>query len=200
MILEQDCYDIHHPLEFKKSDNRTTPWAVKSKIGWVLSAPVQAKTLGTTATSVSEDKLASQLKKCWEIESYASNCDVNGNSKKGKLAMKMLEQTTRFNGQRYEVGLMWRKHDVKLPNNFFSAMGQLKSPELHLQKEETQKKRYQEIIDTNFNVGYVRKADQTELNETKYKLQWYLPHYPVINPINQKKSEEYASQQQRIKA
>ena len=61
-------------------------------------------------------------------------------------------------------------------------MGQLKSLERRLQKEETLKKRYQETIDTDVNAGYVRKVDQAELNETKDKLQWYLPHHPVRNP------------------
>ena len=61
-------------------------------------------------------------------------------------------------------------------------MGQLKSLERRLQKDEALKKRYQETIDTNVNAGYVRKVDQAELNETKDKLQWYLPHHPVINP------------------
>ena len=32
------------------------------------------------------------------------------------------------------------------------------------------------------NAGYVRKIDQTELNETRNRLQWYLPHHPVIRP------------------
>ena len=61
-------------------------------------------------------------------------------------------------------------------------MGQLKSLERRLQKDETLRKRYQETIETNVNAGYVRKVDQAELNETKDKLQWYLPHHPVINP------------------
>ncbi|XP_075264062.1 uncharacterized protein LOC142355564 [Convolutriloba macropyga] len=61
-------------------------------------------------------------------------------------------------------------------------MGQLNSVERRLQKDETIKKRYQETIDTDNNAGYVRKVDQTELNETKDKLQWYLSHLPVINP------------------
>ena len=55
VILGQDCYDIHHPLEFKKSDDKTAPWAVKSKIGWALSGPLPAKkaaNLATTAKSV----------------------------------------------------------------------------------------------------------------------------------------------------
>ena len=71
---------------------------------------------------------------------------------------------------------------MNLPNNFYSAMGQLKSLEWRLQKDETLKKRYQETIDRDVNAGYVRKIDKTELNETKNKLQWYLPHHPVINP------------------
>ena len=66
-------------------------------------------------------------------------------------------------------------------------MGQLKSLEQRLQKDETLKKHYQATIDTYVNNGYVRKVDQAELNETKDKLQWYLPHHPVINPHEPKK-------------
>ena len=66
VILGQDCDDIHHPLEFKRSDDKAAPWALKSKMGRSLSGPLlakQAATLATTATSVTEDKLASQLNK-----------------------------------------------------------------------------------------------------------------------------------------
>ena len=70
VILGQDCYDIHHPLEFKKSDDKIAPWAVKPKIGWALSGPLPAKqaaTLATTATSVSDERLANQLSKWTSI-------------------------------------------------------------------------------------------------------------------------------------
>ena len=130
VILGQDCYDIHHPIEFKKSDEKTAPWALKSKIGRALSGPLPAKqaaTLATTVTSVSEDKLASQLSNWWDIESHAPNCDVIGHSKDEQRAIKTLENLTRFTGERYEVGLFWREEEVKLPNNFYSAKGQLKS-------------------------------------------------------------------------
>ena len=141
VILGQDCYDNHHPSEFKKSEDRTAPWAVKSKIGWALSGPLPAKqaaTLATTATSIADDKLANQwCKWCrwWDIVSYASICDVTGYSKDEQRAMKTLKQTTRFNRERYEVGLLWQEEEVKLPNNFYSAIGQLKSLERRLQKD-----------------------------------------------------------------
>ena len=54
-------------------------------------------------------------------------------------------------------------------------MGQLKSLEQRLQDE-----RYQKTIDTDVNAGYVRKVDQTELNETRNRPKWYLQHHPVI--------------------
>ena len=93
-----------------------------------------------------------------------------------------MKETTQFNGERYEVGLLWQEDNVKLPNNYFSAMGQLKSLERRFQKDEALKKRYQDTIDTDVNAGYVRKVEPSELNETRDKLQWYLPHHPVINP------------------
>ena len=80
MILGQDCYDIYYPFEIKKSDDKTAP----SKIGWALSGPLPAKqaaTLATTATAIEDGKLANQLSRWWDIESYASNCGVTGHSK-----------------------------------------------------------------------------------------------------------------------
>ena len=78
--------------------------------------------MSTSAVSVTEDKLASQLSRWWDIESYASNCDVTGQSKDERRTINTLKETTRFNGEQYEVGLLWREDDVKLPNNTF-AMG-----------------------------------------------------------------------------
>ena len=78
--------------------------------------------------------------------------------------------------------LLWQDEEVKLPNNFYSAMGQLKSLERRLQKDDIMRKCYQETIDTGVKSGYGRKVEWVELNETKDMLHWYLPHHPVINP------------------
>ena len=60
---------------------------------------------------------------------------------------------------------------MKLPNNFYSAMGKLMSLERRLQKDDTLRKRYQEPIDTDIKAGYVRKVEPVELNETRDNLQ-----------------------------
>ena len=61
-------------------------------------------------------------------------------------------------------------------------MGQLKSLERRLPKNDMLRKRYQETIDTDVKAGYVPKVQEVELNESRDKIQWYLPHHPVINP------------------
>ena len=97
VTLGQDCYDIQHPLYFKKLEGKTSPWALKSKIDWASRCPVPAKQaafLATIAKSIADDKLANQLGKWWNIKSYASNCDVTRHSKKEQRAIKTMEQTT----------------------------------------------------------------------------------------------------------
>ena len=81
VIRGRNCYDIHHPLEFKNSADKIAPWAGKLKKAWALTGPLpvkQAATLVTTGTSVSEDKLVIQLGKWWDIDSYSSNSDDTG--------------------------------------------------------------------------------------------------------------------------
>ena len=40
---------------------------------------------------------------------------MSSHSEDEQRAIKTLEQTTRFTGERYEVGLLWREEEVKLP-------------------------------------------------------------------------------------
>ena len=122
-----------------ESNDKTAPRAVNSKIERTLSDPLpamQVAFLATTATSVSEDKSASRLSKWWDIESYASNCNVNGHSKDEQRAIKTFEQSTRFTGgprwrendncgakmTTYEIGQLWHENEIQLTNNFNSAM------------------------------------------------------------------------------
>ena len=130
MILGQNCYPIHRPEEYKSCANGE-PWAVKTKLGWTLCGPLpQKKAVQMTASCVTaseDDALAEQIKLWWDIESYASRCDVSGRSKEDEKALQMLEQTTKFDGERYEVGLLWKRNDPFLPNNCSSALSQMKS-------------------------------------------------------------------------
>ena len=94
----------------------------------------------------------------------------------------MLKATTKFDGERYEVGLLWKNAKPQLPNNYKSAVSQLKSLERRLEKDENLKQRYKETFVVDVQKGFVRILDEAELENTKRDLQWYVSHLPVLNP------------------
>ena len=79
----------------------------------------------------------------------------------------MLKATTNFNGERYEVGLLWKHAKPHLPNNYSSAVTQLKSLERRLEKDENLKQRYKETIDVDVQKGFVTILDEEQLENTK---------------------------------
>ena len=185
MILGQNCYHIHRPEEYQSCANGE-PWAVKTKLGWTLCGPLpQQRAVQMTAscvTAAEDDVLAEQIKTWWDIESYAFRCDVSGRSKDDEKTLQTLEQTTKFDGERYEVGLLWKRRDPFLPNNYSSALSQMKSLEYRLEKKPELKKLYQDSIQVDVEKGFVRNLKQEDLEATKSERQWYVPHHPVENP------------------
>ena len=93
----------------------------------------------------------------------------------------MLESTTKFTGEWYEVGMLWSEPEPNLPNNTSSALGQLYSLERRFQRDPNLKNLYQQSIDTDVEKGFVKILDVSEVKGTFGK-EWYLPHHPVLNP------------------
>ena len=183
--MGQDCYHLHRAIDYRKCGN-AKPWAVRTKLGLMLSGPLPQQETAKLATeslvAAEVDPLADQVKTWWSMESYASNCSASGRSKEDGKALEMLKATTKFDGERYEVGLLWKNANPNLPNNYSSAVSQLKSLERRLEKDENLKQRYKETIDVDVQKGFVRVLDEAELENTKSDLQWYVPHLHVLNP------------------
>ena len=144
VILGQDCYHLHRAIDYRKCGN-AKPWAVQTKLGWMLTGSLpqqETAKLATESLDAAEvDPIADQVKTWWSMESYASNCSVSGKSKEDDKALEMLKATTKFDGERYEVGLLWKNAKLHLPNNCSSAVSQLKSLERRLEKNENLKQR-----------------------------------------------------------
>ena len=69
-----------------------------------------------------------------------------------------------------------------MPNNYSSALSQMKSLEYRLEKKPELKKLYQDTIIVDVEKGFVRILKQEELEATKLGRQGYVPHHPVENP------------------
>ena len=182
IILGQDAYEIQRPLDYKIG-TRSEPFAVLTELGWVVSGPMTGKkSQNVCHFAFTEDvKVAENIQSWWDIETYASKINVVRQSKKEQQAQKFLESTTKFTGERYEVGMLWSEPEPNLPNNYGSALGQLYSLERRFQRDPNLKELYQQSIDTDVEKGFVKILGKSEVKSTFGK-EWYLPHHPVLNP------------------
>ena len=189
MILGQDVFHYIRPLEYFEADSSNTPIAVRSPLGWVLSGPVPSTTgLFSTcfkpiASSENDSSLAEQLRCSWyDIESCGAYKLVDSRSPADARAMKILKETIFTVGCRYQAGMLWADEESTLPNNYFSALVQLKLFERRLGKHPQLKERYSKTIKEDFEKKYIVRVDKSECFRTDNRREWYLPHHPVVHP------------------
>ena len=84
VILGQDCYHLHRAIGHRKC-GKSKPWAVLTKLGWMLSGPLpQQETAKFTTESLvfaDVDPLVDQMKTRSRMELYTSHCSVSEMSK-----------------------------------------------------------------------------------------------------------------------
>ena len=127
-------------------------------------------------------KLAEVVKKWWDIESKGTSMAADKRSRENKLATEILNSTVKFNGDRYEVGLLWNGNQSALSNNFASALGQLRGLKRRIDNDLPLKTKYSETIASDLRKEYVSIISSDELASTRDDLVWYVPHHPALNP------------------
>ena len=183
IILGQDAYENQRPLDYKIG-TRSEAFAFLTELGWVVSGPMTGKqSQNVCHFAFTENvKVAENIQSWWDIETYASEINVVSQSKKKNQAHRFLESTTKYTGERYEVGMLWSEPESNLPtNNYGSALGQLYSLERRFQRDRNLKVLYQQSIDTDAEKGFVKILGKSEVIGT-FGREWYLPHHPVLNP------------------
>ena len=187
MILGQDVFHCICPLEYFEADRPNTPIAVRSPLGWVLSGPPPSTTglfstcFKAVTNSENDSIIAEQLRSWYDMESYGAYKQVDSRPAADARAMKILEETTFNDGCRYEVGMLWADEESTLPNNYFSALVQLKSLERRLGKNPQLKESYSKTTREDFEKGYIVRVDKSECFRTDNRREWYLPHHPVVH-------------------
>ena len=101
------------------------------------------------------------------MESYGTLMVADKRTKEDKLASEILNSTIKFNGDRYEVGLLWNGEQAALSNNFSSALGQLRGLKRRLDADESLKLRYSDTIASDLKKGYVSILSIDELAQQR---------------------------------
>ncbi len=183
LVLGQTALFCTRPLEYKIS-GKLSPVAIRMPLGWTVGGPLpqrefqKASSFLVTSQNADLAELASQW---WSLESYGSNKSVDPRSEADAKAETILQQSTYHDGERYVVGMLWAETDLTLPNNYYSALAQLKSLERRLDKDADLKVRYSETIKQDLAKQYIVKVPKGAKSQLDGP-EWYLPHHPVVNP------------------
>ena len=186
MILGQDLHHAIRPIEYFESESKSSPVAVRLPIGWVLRGPLPSSSNIVSscfkAIIEPEQDLVEQLKTWYELESYGAKKEDDPRSSADHRAVETLEETTPHDGQRYQIRMLWANDDLDLPNNYYSALVQLKSLEKRLSKDEELWSQCSKNLNDDVEKGYVFQIENSKHPSQRSKREFYLPHHPVINP------------------
>ena len=160
------------------------PTAIHTKLGWVLSGPLQGTVQGEkhfsnlvvthslkcAAQPVNvNETLEQDLKKFWELESIGI---------KSQSLYDEVTEAIAFKNGRYEVSLPWKSPHPLLPDNFELCKKRLTNLLQHLRREPEKLKKYDTVIREQQEKGIIEKVQEssnTEVGEVHY-----LPHRAVV--------------------
>ena len=138
MIICQDFYHHIRPPDYSHDADRKIPMAFRLPVGWVLSGPLPSSSglLSTCFRCKAEDvELVSQIKAWYELKSYGTYKQADAHSAADQRAHNLLESTTRHDGERYWVGMLWSDDSSSSSNSYYSELAQFKTLEKRHDKD-----------------------------------------------------------------
>ncbi|XP_045772949.1 uncharacterized protein LOC123872612 [Maniola jurtina] len=187
LLIGQDNWHLLLTTEVRRGDKNQLV-ASLTPLGWVLHGS-QTRTLGRRIDFVShvaeeiEDNLDSLIKQYFEMDALCIQ-PKKPKTDPEERAQQILEKKTKRTAEgRYETGLLWRKEDVSLPENYESSLKRLFNIEKKIDRDPKLKQKYTDQMEALISKGYAEPAPK---QKTAGKT-WYLPHFAVINPMKPEK-------------
>lgn len=187
IIIGTNVPEAFIPLEVGHGGPRA-PVAIRSCLGFSIlgrtgdGSNVQPSVVHNMFVATEDITLNRQVESFWKLESCGT---ASYNSKpmsvEDKRAEKVIERTIGKVDGHYQMGLLWKHSDPRLPDNRLIAEIRLRHLRRRLERDQELKRKYLTIIDDYVEKGYARKLTDEETKIRSNKT-WYLPHHPVLNP------------------
>ena len=186
-----NTFAFTHPVEVIPA-TKNQPFGVKTRLGWILAGeyervqkqPKQRShqqkqyVYHVSRRSSDDQPLDELLEQFLKIEAEGTQPKRESTNPVDKEALDILNKTISYNGERYEVGLPWKK-PLRIENNYFAALSQLKSLQKRLSNYLQLKELYEQTLTTDLQKFYVKPVEMQQPEPEKIR---YLPHHPVVNP------------------
>ncbi|XP_062713212.1 uncharacterized protein LOC134290169 [Aedes albopictus] len=164
------------------------PIAAKSRLGWTVYGSSQEKSVDQAHSfhiceCQEEDQTLHELvEQFFSVESLGVMQIPPTESEEVQRAHRILKETTKRIGQRFETGLLWKYDRFEFPDSYGMAVRRLQCLERRMRNDPIIGESVTRQISEYQAKGYIHKATREELDEADPRRTWYLPLGVVINP------------------
>ncbi|XP_076279059.1 uncharacterized protein LOC143208473 [Lasioglossum baleicum] len=123
-------------------------------------------------------KLSDLVKLYFQLDDFGVRVDTKPRNIHDH-AQGTLEETSRYTGNVWETGLLWKSNCILNINSFATARKRLFSLEKRLDRDPSYAKLYYQEMNRFIRDGY---AEKIEKKNVEAKRVWYLPHFGVQRP------------------
>lgn len=187
LLIGLNNWKLGIPTEVRLGE-QGDPMAARCGLGWtVFAANIDKKSPSVhycnhVTTEIPEKRLDEILKFHYSIESLGVRPPIDDvASLEERRALQTMKSTMRKQGNKYEVGLLWKHDEICLPESYEMAFNRLRCLETRMRKNPKLAEAVHAQMQNTIDKGYARKVDPKEL-EQDLPRKWYLPVFPVENP------------------
>ncbi|XP_062541327.1 uncharacterized protein LOC134209357 [Armigeres subalbatus] len=183
---------VMHALDSREG-NPDEPVAIKTRLGWTVYGTCPSESVSADSTAPlsfhicshshgPDETLHETVKNYFALDSLGIRAPQNNLlSKEDDRALSILRDITTFQNGRYQVGLLWKFDDVRLPNNRSMALRRHYCLTKRMEREPQLAATLRAKMTDYVSKDYIRKLTPEECRVTGGRT-WYLPIFPVFNP------------------
>ena len=181
LVLGVQYSHLHTEEEVRQGIN-FEPLGKRTRLGWMVSGTGRSQPSRISVNFVQK----TDLSRFYDLEALGvcapdCTCPVLPISREDMKAMKLMESSLQKNGDRYVIGLPWKKNPADLPDNYKLAEKRLQSLEHSLSRKPNHGETYKKAMEEYLDNGWAVPLTQEELND-KTSPKYYLPHHAVYRP------------------
>lgn len=181
ILIGLNNWHVGVPLKIREGE-KGGPIATKSRIGWTVYGTCidENKSKGKLehfhtceCELPSDENLETMLKDHYLIENMGVKIQRDPiRSNEEERALKILNETTKRVGDRFQIGLLWKDDEKDLPNSYYMAKKRSLCFEKLLAKDRSLAENIKGQIENYRLKGYIRKLIKVELAQQNFRA-WF---------------------------
>uniref|UniRef100_A0A5S6R5R3 CCHC-type domain-containing protein n=1 Tax=Trichuris muris TaxID=70415 RepID=A0A5S6R5R3_TRIMR len=174
VLIGIDNPSAHEIIQYRTDPDRPrSPQATLTPFGWCLVGPFapysglhSRKCFGITLADTSDgSSLSEMMERFFDVDIFGMKPkDLDITSPDERRALRILEATTRFTGERYEAGLLWKTDDPRLPDNRLAALKRFYALERRLMSDPCLAAKYVAVIEEYLRHDHAKILTTEEAN------------------------------------